>query len=207
MLAASKAEMTSIPIHSNPDLLNDYCSLLSRNYHDVEGGRRTLIAVVDVTLSVNAGYSLHFQPVRLVGGHGHRSVCVLIALAFGCCLMMRSLQLSVELKLTDKVDAKTINVVEAENASPAFVKIVSRPHLLSVILLAKSASLLQSPNATLPALHADGKTYGNTIESVEYLAKVSDVKVAPATELTAKIHEDSLDPNFAFLAAVGPSLR
>ncbi|KZV63800.1 hypothetical protein PENSPDRAFT_691305 [Peniophora sp. CONT] len=87
----------------------------------------------------------------------------------------------VELKLTDKVDTKTINVVEAENTSPDFIKI--------------------APNATLPALAADGKTYGSTIESLEYLVKVSDVKVAPATELTTKIHEDSLDPNFMFLAA------
>ena len=53
----------------------------------------------------------------------------------------------------------------------------------------------------MPALSVDGKTYGNTIESLEYMVKVSGVKVAPATELTDKIHEDSVDPNFAFLAA------
>ncbi|VDB92001.1 unnamed protein product [Peniophora sp. CBMAI 1063] len=87
----------------------------------------------------------------------------------------------VELKLTDKINTKTIDVVEAENTSPDFIKI--------------------APNATLPALHADGKTYGSTIDVLDYLVKVSDVKVAPATEITTKIHEDSLDPNFMFLAA------
>ncbi|VDB91998.1 unnamed protein product [Peniophora sp. CBMAI 1063] len=87
----------------------------------------------------------------------------------------------VELKLTDKIDAKDVNIREGEDISPDFIKI--------------------SRNATLPALHVDGKTYGTTIECIEYMVKVSGTKVAPAPDLTTKIHDDSLDPNFMLLAA------
>jgi len=87
----------------------------------------------------------------------------------------------VELGLADKVDTKRINVVEAENLSPEYIKI--------------------NPGATVPALVADGKLYGDTAATIDYLISISDAKVAPATKLTAAVHDAGVDPNFAFVAA------
>jgi len=86
----------------------------------------------------------------------------------------------VELGLVDKIDVMTIDLVQAENLSPEFIK--------------------TSPNATLPAVTADGKVYGSTVEVIEYMIKTSSVKAAPRTPLTDAVHHASVDPNFAWFA-------
>ncbi|THH15384.1 hypothetical protein EW146_g5081, partial [Bondarzewia mesenterica] len=57
-----------------------------------------------------------------------------------------------------------------------------------------------NPNATLPALAADGKTYDSTIDVIDFLVNYSTVKVPRRTSITQQIHDDSIDPNFALLA-------
>ena len=64
----------------------------------------------------------------------------------------------------------------------------------------------QNPNATLPALVADGKPYDSTIAVVDYLVNYSSVKVKSRTSVTDTIHEDNIDPNFALLAVVSLSM-
>jgi hypothetical protein len=40
---------------------------------------------------------------------------------------------------------------------------------------------------------------------IDYLVSISSTKVAPETSITKVVHEDSIDPNFAMVAAVRPS--
>ncbi|KAI0263277.1 hypothetical protein BC834DRAFT_997855 [Gloeopeniophorella convolvens] len=79
------------------------------------------------------------------------------------------------------VETKRVNAIEGENFDPEFVKI--------------------NPNATLPTLTHQGKAYTNTIDVVNHIASLSSKKVAPATAITVEVHEDKLDPNFAFAAS------
>jgi glutathione S-transferase len=82
----------------------------------------------------------------------------------------------------DSYEFKQIDLVNGHNFKPEFLKI--------------------NPNATLPTLEgADGNVYKSTTEVTDYLVKNAPVKVAPRTDLTDLIHEDKLDPNFAFLLA------
>lgn len=37
---------------------------------------------------------------------------------------------------------------------------------------------------------------------IEYLVTISSTKVAPETAITRVVHEESIDPNFAMVAAV-----
>lgn len=62
----------------------------------------------------------------------------------------------------------------------------------------------KAPNATIPALATDGKVYDSTKSSIEWMVEHSSVKVAPGSSLVDKLHEDALDPNFAFVASVRP---
>ncbi|TCD63994.1 hypothetical protein EIP91_004696 [Steccherinum ochraceum] len=83
---------------------------------------------------------------------------------------------------SDAFEEKVINLVEGENFNPSFLKI--------------------NPNATLPTLVADGKSYTNTADVTRYLIDHAPKKVAlgkPA--LITRVHEDSIDPNFPLFAA------
>ncbi|KAH8102593.1 hypothetical protein BXZ70DRAFT_1059164 [Cristinia sonorae] len=83
---------------------------------------------------------------------------------------------------SESIESKVINLVNGENFNPEFLKI--------------------NPNATLPALVAEGRTYTTTTDVVRYLIGHAPKKVPygnPA--LISRIHEDSLDPNFPLLAA------
>lgn len=67
------------------------------------------------------------------------------------------------------------------------------------------AAVIQAPNATVPALVADGKVYDSTKTCIEWMVEYSSVKgIAPGSSLVDKLHADTLDPNFAFLASVRP---
>ncbi|KAA1475923.1 hypothetical protein DENSPDRAFT_883926 [Dentipellis sp. KUC8613] len=87
----------------------------------------------------------------------------------------------IELDLVDKVDKQVVDLLKGDNFKPDFIKL--------------------NPNATLPTLAADGKSYKNTIEVVDYLASISSVKAAPRTAITDEVHEDAYDPNLAFVIA------
>ncbi|KAI0263273.1 hypothetical protein BC834DRAFT_326378 [Gloeopeniophorella convolvens] len=79
------------------------------------------------------------------------------------------------------VETKRVNLIEGENFDPEFVKI--------------------NPNATIPSLTHQGKAYTNTIDVVNHIASLSTKKVAPASAITVEVHEDKIDPNFAFAAS------
>jgi hypothetical protein len=63
----------------------------------------------------------------------------------------------------------------------------------------------QNPNATLPTLTHGGKSYQSTAEVIDYLVSISSAKVVPETSITKVVHQERIDPNFAFCAAVRPS--
>ncbi|KAN0127287.1 hypothetical protein V8E53_014891 [Lactarius tabidus] len=79
------------------------------------------------------------------------------------------------------VDLETIDLFHGENFNPKF--------------------LANNPNGTLPALAHNGKSYISTAEVVNYLVSISSKKVAPATSITTVVHEEKVDPNFAFVAS------
>ncbi|KAI0282030.1 hypothetical protein BC826DRAFT_1066882 [Russula brevipes] len=83
-------------------------------------------------------------------------------------------------------DFSVVNLIEAENFSPEFLKL--------------------NPKATIPTLTHKGKSYTSTADVINYLVSISSIKVAPETSFTTAVHEDKVDPNFAFLAAVRPLL-
>jgi glutathione S-transferase len=100
-------------------------------------------------------------------------------------------------------DFSSVNLLEGENFKPEFLKIVScsysRIHEAVV-----EALFSQNPNATLPTLTHDGKTFTSTTEVTNYLVSISSTKVAPETSITSVVHEDRIDPNFALVSAVRP---
>jgi hypothetical protein len=98
-------------------------------------------------------------------------------------------------------DLSEVNLFEGANFSPEFVKIVSRSSLWIVYALVEVASF-QNPNATLPTLTHEGKSYTSTAEVIDYLVSISSTKVAPETSITKVVHEDRIDPNFSMVAAV-----
>ncbi|KAL0950958.1 hypothetical protein HGRIS_007709 [Hohenbuehelia grisea] len=86
----------------------------------------------------------------------------------------------------DAIEKKVVNLVAGENFNPWFLHI--------------------NPNGTLPTLEADGRAYTNTTDVVEYLVKNAPDAGARSSSasgkaLIAEIHEDNIDPNFAFLLA------
>lgn len=60
----------------------------------------------------------------------------------------------------------------------------------------------QNPNATLPTLVVDGKTYVTTAEVIDYLVKHAPRKVAAGTSFIETVHDEAIDPNFPMLIAV-----
>jgi len=54
----------------------------------------------------------------------------------------------------------------------------------------------------LPTLAHEEKSFTSTAAVIDYLVTVSSKKVAPATSITTVVHEDKVDPNFAFVASV-----
>ncbi|KAI0651780.1 hypothetical protein C8Q79DRAFT_57617 [Trametes meyenii] len=82
----------------------------------------------------------------------------------------------------DAIETKIVNLAEGANFTPEFLKI--------------------NPQATLPTLVADGKSYTNTKEVVHYLIEHAPNKGSAAgTAFIDKIHEDSIDPNAPLLLA------
>ncbi|KAI0252302.1 hypothetical protein BJV78DRAFT_1204333 [Lactifluus subvellereus] len=76
---------------------------------------------------------------------------------------------------------KIVDLVEGANFDPEFLKL--------------------NPNATLPTLTHDGESYTSTTAVIDHLVSISSVEVAAETSITKTVHEDKIDPNFAFLAA------
>ena len=102
-------------------------------------------------------------------------------------------------------DLSEVNLFEGANFNPEFLKLVSRGSVSIVYAFIDVASFFQNPNATLPTLTHEGKSYKSTAEVVDYLVSISSTKVAPETSITKVVHEDSIDPNFSMVAAVRPS--
>ncbi|KAK7015877.1 hypothetical protein VNI00_019019 [Paramarasmius palmivorus] len=84
-----------------------------------------------------------------------------------------------ELYPEGSIDTKVINLLQGENFNPTFIKL--------------------NPNATLPTLEANGKAYTSTKDVIAYLVENASRPVKKGTKLIDIIHEDRLDPNFAFL--------
>ncbi|KAH9996415.1 hypothetical protein BJV74DRAFT_828126 [Russula compacta] len=78
-------------------------------------------------------------------------------------------------------DFSVVNLVEGENFKSEFLKL--------------------NPNATIPTLTHGGKSFTSTADVINYLVTISSVKVTPESSITAVVHEDNIDPNFAFVAA------
>jgi len=81
----------------------------------------------------------------------------------------------------DAIDVKVVNLMEAENFEPSFLKI--------------------NEHGTLPTLTANGTTYKTTKEVVKYLIDYAPKSAGKAsgTDLIDKVHDPTVDPNFAFL--------
>jgi hypothetical protein len=97
-----------------------------------------------------------------------------------------------------------VNLFEGANFNPEFLKIVGRGSL-SIVYAFIDVAPFQNPNASLPTLTHEGKSYQSTAEVIDYLVSISSTKVAPETSITKVVHEDSIDPNFSMVAAVSPS--
>ncbi|KAI0297054.1 hypothetical protein B0F90DRAFT_1635100, partial [Multifurca ochricompacta] len=78
-------------------------------------------------------------------------------------------------------DPKVVNLIEGANFDPEFVKV--------------------NPHATLPTLTHEGKSFTSTVAVINYLVSISSTKIAPETSITKVVHEDKIDPNFAFVAS------
>jgi len=84
-------------------------------------------------------------------------------------------------ELSIDVDFSKVNLFEGANFNPEFLKL--------------------NPNATLPTLTHEGKSYTSTAEVIDYLVSISSTKVAPETSITKVVHEERIDPNFSMVAA------
>jgi len=82
----------------------------------------------------------------------------------------------------DAIEYKQVNLIKGENWEPEFIKI--------------------NPKTTLPTLVADGKVYDSTNAVTSYLISHAPNKAGnpSGTDLVAKLHEDSIDPNFALVS-------
>jgi hypothetical protein len=101
-------------------------------------------------------------------------------------------------------DLSEVNLFEGANFNPEFLKLVSHGSL-SIVYTFNDVASFQNPNATLPTLTHEGKSYKSTVEVIDCLVSISSAKVAPETSITKVVHEDSVDPNFSMVAAVRPS--
>jgi hypothetical protein len=100
-------------------------------------------------------------------------------------------------------DLSEVNLFEGANFSPEFLKIVSRGGLW-IVFAFFDVAVFQNPNATLPTLTHEGKSYTSTAEVIDYLVSISSTNVAPETSISKVVHEDRIDPNFSKVAAVRP---
>lgn len=71
-----------------------------------------------------------------------------------------------------EADLREVNHFDGANFNPEFLKL--------------------NPNATLPALTHEGKSYKSTAEVIDYFASISSTKVAPETSITKVVHKDSI---------------
>ncbi|KAH9175750.1 hypothetical protein EDB89DRAFT_2066329 [Lactarius sanguifluus] len=78
-------------------------------------------------------------------------------------------------------DLEIVNPLEGANFDPQFLKL--------------------SPHGNLPTLAHEGKSFTSNPAVIDYLVSISSKKVAPATSITTLVHEDNIDPNFAFVAS------
>jgi hypothetical protein len=106
--------------------------------------------------------------------------------------------LSIELGLSDKIETKQLDFLQAENMSPAYIKMVrlSYFHLLDYLLIS------QSPEATIPALKASDRVCRNTTDVIDYMVNVSPIRVARRTNMTSIVHGSHIDAKFMIFAAV-----
>ncbi|KAG8978001.1 hypothetical protein FRB90_008606 [Tulasnella sp. 427] len=84
----------------------------------------------------------------------------------------------------DKIDVQQLNLIEGANFDPEFVR--------------------KNPAATLPTLITPGEsTLTDTTSVIKYLISHSPKPAGKpsGTDFVARIHEDAVDPNFAFLSA------
>lgn len=84
-------------------------------------------------------------------------------------------------ELEADADFKVVNLLEGANFDPEFLKL--------------------NPGGTLPTLTHEGESFTSTVAVIDYLVSISPKKVAPATAITTVVHEDKIDPNFAFVAS------
>lgn len=78
-------------------------------------------------------------------------------------------------------DFQVVNLAEGANFDPEFLKI--------------------NPNATLPTLIHAGKSFTNTTAVINYLVSISSIQVPPETSITAAVHDEKVDPNFASVSS------
>ncbi|KAF8605106.1 hypothetical protein BDV93DRAFT_471034 [Ceratobasidium sp. AG-I] len=81
------------------------------------------------------------------------------------------------------VEQKVVNLLEGENFTPEFLHV--------------------NAGATLPTLTADGKTYTNTADVVEWLVLHAPTPGAKSShqDVIVAVHRDNIDPNFSLLSA------
>jgi len=84
-------------------------------------------------------------------------------------------------ELEIEADFQVVNLAEGANYDPEFLKI--------------------NPNATLPTLIHAGKSFTNTTAVINYLVSISSIHVSPETSITTAVHDEKVDPNFAFVAS------
>ncbi|KAI0272243.1 hypothetical protein BGY98DRAFT_1001397 [Russula aff. rugulosa BPL654] len=84
-------------------------------------------------------------------------------------------------ELEIEANFQVVNLAEGANFNPEFLKI--------------------NPNATLPTLIHAGKSFTNTTAVINYLVSISSIQVPPETSITTAVHDEKVDPNFAFVAS------
>jgi hypothetical protein len=111
------------------------------------------------------------------------------------------LRCSAELEID--ADIQIVNLAEGANFDPEFLKIVSKCQLQYLSFSASyQGSFSQNPNATLPTFIHAGKSFTNTTAVINYLVSISSIQVPPDTSITTTVHDETVDPNFAFVASV-----
>jgi hypothetical protein len=67
--------------------------------------------------------------------------------------------------------------------------------------------VIQNPAGAVPILTADGKLYGDTVATIEFMINLSCANIPRRTGLTQAVHDDSRDPNFILRSAVISACR
>jgi hypothetical protein len=94
--------------------------------------------------------------------------------------MSRSAELGIDADFSD------VNLVEGANFNPEFLELVSCGSLSIGYSLIDVASF-QNPNASLPTLTHEGKSYKSTVEVIDYLMSISSTTVVPETSITKAV--------------------